>query len=381
MLNADLSIEEKLERSEKEIDDLRYALDCSSIVAFTDSRGIITYVNDKFCEISKYARDELIGRDHRIINSGYHPRSFFTELWKTISSGKIWRGEIKNRAKDGTHYWVYTTIVPFTTPRGRPFKYVAIRTDITAEKEMHEISEQYRTAMLNAEKMASIGELAAGITHELGTPLTTIKGRMEMLQRQLAHHPISVEDATKAVDAVLRMTDRMQSIVRSMRSLTHDGASDPFQKVNLYHLIRDVVGFTSESFPKNGIQIHIDSLPKNLELTCQETQVSQVLVNLINNARDAVLQLEDRWIRIASNERDGEIDVSVTDSGRGIPGEISSKMMNPFYTTKPLGKGSGLGLSVSKSIVEKHGGRLWVDKTCPNTRLVMTFPKQTATLH
>lgn len=137
---TDSKILESMEFTYEQLVDLKAALDKTSIVAVTDKKGLILQVNDQFCEISKYSREELIGQDHRILNSGYHPKSFFKEMWRVIGNGETWQADVCNRAKDGSLYWVKTTIVPFLGENGKPERYISIRTDITAQKNIKKIA-------------------------------------------------------------------------------------------------------------------------------------------------------------------------------------------------------------------------------------------------
>ncbi len=199
--------EENLQKSLKETADYRYALEESSIVAITDQKGIIKYANDNFCKISKYSREELIGLDHRIINSGYHEKEFIKNLWTTIANGKIWKGELKNKAKDGTAYWVDTTIVPFLDEKGKPYQYVAIRADVTERKKIEEdlaSSEmRFRSLIENSGEGIAMTDEFSNIVYR--SPATQkITGTLPMENTIMRTHPDDLDEIKKKHAEVLK---------------------------------------------------------------------------------------------------------------------------------------------------------------------------------
>jgi PAS domain S-box-containing protein len=363
-----------------ELEMLKRSLDASSLVAFTDVVGNITHVNDNFCAISGYSREELIGQNHRLISSGHHDREFFRTLWRTISSGRVWRGDICNRRKDGSLYWVSSVIVPFSKEGPYRSRYVAIRHDITDRKRTEAVLAEEQTRALFSEKMASLGELAAGIGHELGNPIAAIQGRAEMLKILIKREPDQIgAHALKAAESILALTSRMEGILNSMRTLARDGAQDPFVHQAIRPILENTIEFGAERYRQREIAVSLDACDPDLSLDCRETQIIQILVNLINNACDAVQKLPERWVRVAaqvSKDSSDKIHISVTDSGGGFPETIRDRIFYPFFTTKEAGKGTGLGLNISQKLAHQHGGRIFVDATHPRTRLVLELPRR-----
>jgi hypothetical protein len=363
----------------QQLKDQKFALDQSAIVAQTDARGTILMVNDKFCEISGYSRDELVGRDHRVVNSGTHPKSFFQNMWKTIASGQVWRAEICNRRKNGSLYWVATTITPFRDDGGRPYQYLAIRQDITELKQAQQTILEQQAQLVNASRLSAIGEMAAAITHEINNPLGVILGRAEMIQMLNQRGPIQQVNLNRLIETILVTGRRIEKIVRSMKSLSHQSSDDePLGAQPVGEIISDALELCTQRFRDEGIRLTAPNVDPGLKLECHSHEIVQILVNLLNNAYDAVKGTREAWVELGLSFGPQVAEFTVTDSGSGISAEVQAKLFEPFFSTKRVQYGTGLGLSISRSIVERHGGQLLYDNSSPNTRFLIRLPLKRA---
>ena len=337
--------ERALGRSAKDLERLKYALDQSAIVAMTDVTGKITFVNDKFCEISKYSREELLGQNHRIINSGLHPVEFFREMYRTVGSGRVWRSEIRNRAKDGSLYWVDTTIVPFLDDRGRPQQYIAIRNDIT-ERKRSEAALRAQTALVQLGKMAAI------VAHEVRNPLAGIRGAMQVIARRL---PVGTPEHGVVNDVVTRI-DTLNDIVQDLLLFARP-RQPAIATVPAASLLTNTIALLQEDPKFKGVAIVVDETRAQLKVDPE--QLKLVLMNLLINSAQAMGG--QGQIRVQVSETAGFQELRIIDQGPGIPPDVRDQLFEPFFTTKH--RGTGLGLATAKRIIEGHGGT--IDLICP----------------
>jgi hypothetical protein len=360
--------EEQLKASLKEVRDLTAALDEHAIVAITNPQGKITYVNDKFCAISKYSRKELLGQDHQIINSGYHPKEFIRDLWTNIGRGQVWHGEIKNRAKDGSFYWVDTTIVPFLDENGKPRQYVAIRADITERKKIEgdvrklNVELEQRVTQRTAELQAANKELEAfsySVSHDLRAPLRAVDGFSQALIEDFG--PQLPEEGRHYLRTIRGGAQRMGNLIDDL--LTFSRLSRlPLnkQRVNTTRVVRESLRELGAEDSERKVELRVGKLP-----SCEgdPALLKQVWLNLLSNALKYTRKCEAPRIEVGSKAENGETVYFVADNGTGFDMQYAGKLFGVFQRLHRVDEfeGTGVGLAIVHRVIHRHGGRVWAE--------------------
>ena len=352
-----------IKKQQEDLSNFKEALDKSANVLITDISGTIVYVNDDFCKVSKFSREELLGENPRIVNSYYHNKEFFKNMWETILEGKTWKGDIKNKAKDGSYFWSKSTISPLLGDNGEPEQFIAIHTDITNQKILEEkLSEALKNVQ---ESELQKEEFSSMMTHELNTPLVPIKGYCEMIKDTDTFGPLNNDqlDFINKIDSNATLLERLISDLLDVQKLDMKKMSFLITEFNLGGFMDELKENNMHLMKNKKINFTL-KYPKNLNLNTDKQRLRQILDNLIRNSVDFV-PIKDGMISVEVKIKEKNIIFSVQDNGPGIPKDKQSHIFKKFYqidtsATRKHG-GTGLGLVICKGIVEGLEGKIWLE--------------------
>jgi len=359
---------------------LNQTLEEYSIVAITNRQGKIIHANDNFCKISQYSREELIGEDHRIINSDTHPKSFFEEMWKTITSGQVWNGEIRNKAKDGSFYWVDTHIIPFHNENNEITEFIAIRVDITEKKLAEEKSLMQQEQLQQADRLASIGIMTTGVAHEINNPnqliLSNAETMMLLCKETFSLLEDNIEDTESLSIGGLPFSElkneipeilsriregsiRIKKIVANLKNYARKEELEDKTQVNLNIVVKSALILAEPWIKKSTNHFEMELHEDLPTFSGYFHQIEQVIINLITNACQAIENREQvLLIKTYSLPSSEQIAIEIIDQGKGMTEEELKRIFDPFFTTNRDKGGTGLGLYISHSIIQKHFGQL-----------------------
>jgi PAS domain S-box-containing protein len=318
--------------SAQDFSHLMAAIDEAAIVAVTDKHGVISYVNKKFCAISQYSEDELIGKTHRVINSHFHPKEFFQTMWKNISEGQTWEGEVKNKAKDGTFYWVNTTIVPFLDENGKPERYIAVRYEITERKIAEEKLTIYAKKLeISNQELTDFASVAA---HDLQEPLRKIQSFADRAKVKTQH--LIPTDAVDYLERIQSSAKRMQILINDLLTFSRVTTKAlPFAPISLQKALNQVCSDLEFRIEQAGGRVVFQDLPF---IDADSTQIHQLFLNLVGNGlkfhRPEVAPLVEVSAEVKSESLLGRTQsickISVRDNGIGFDEKYLDRIFTIF---------------------------------------------------
>jgi len=299
-------------------------------------------------------------------------REKFVKFNESVCSGRTGYLNFEIIGLKGSRRWMETYAAPYKLTNGDT-AHIAITNDISNKVETEQKILEQNQLLANSSRLASLGQFVGGIAHEINNPLAVILGKLSLLEIELSRENFDKEHFQQEIHKVVETTERISEIINNLKTFSRDPKNDERENVKVDDIVSDTLSLCTEKLRlKNiGIETNIDP---DTEISCQKVQISQVLMNLINNSVDAVKFSDDSWIRIDAKDKQGQVLIEFTDSGNGIPRNIADKMLDPFFTTKEVGKGTGLGLSISSGILNSLGGKLLYNPHNENTQFILEFP-------
>lgn len=332
-------------------------------VIITDLEGKIEYVNPRFSEVTGYQDAEVIGKNPRLLKSGDKAPEAYSRLWETLSAGGEWRGEFQNKKKNGELFWESASITPIRDSSGTMVHYLAVKEDITEKKLLEE-------ELIRSQRMESVGTLASGVAHDLNNVMAPIMLAIGFLKKSMPD-----DRSQRMLDTIDKSSRRGTAIIKQILGFAR-GIEGEKGLLQLRHILNETISIIRETFPKS-ISIHA-AIPKDLwEMRGDPTNLHQLILNLCINARDALPDGGNIRIAVENATLDGHqttasgqgvppgqyVHLSIADDGTGMEPEVLARIYDPFFTTKEVGRGTGLGLYTVKTIVKNHNGIIEVEST------------------